>query len=60
MPISANSNTVSDLSAKQVNQSMVEVTWDPPTSPNGQVLAYQVSFTNAEEDIKVCTPAHNS
>lgn len=48
------------LNAKQVNQSTVEVTWEPPVSPNGHVLAYKVSFINEQEVInEVCIPAHN-
>lgn len=50
---SVNANVVIDLSAKQINLSTIEVTWGPPVSPNGQVLAYRVSLTNAHENIKV-------
>uniref|UniRef100_A0AAU0MVQ7 receptor protein-tyrosine kinase n=1 Tax=Gecarcinus lateralis TaxID=6769 RepID=A0AAU0MVQ7_GECLA len=52
--VKVNANMVTDLNAKQINQSIVEVTWEPPVSPNGQVLAYKVSFTSAQEDVKVC------
>lgn len=59
MPFSVNANMVTDLNAKQINQSIVEVTWEPPVSPNGQVLAYKVSFTSAQEDVKVCILLHD-
>lgn len=55
---SDNANTVMHLQAEDIKQSSVKVTWAPPVSPNGQVLAYMVAVFNAMEDTKlsmVCT-----
>uniref|UniRef100_A0AAU7YU79 receptor protein-tyrosine kinase n=1 Tax=Eriocheir sinensis TaxID=95602 RepID=A0AAU7YU79_ERISI len=52
--VKANANMVIGLNAKQLNQSTVEVTWEPPLSPNGQVLAYKVSFTGEQKVFEDC------
>lgn len=55
----ADANMVIDLKAKQLNQTTVEVAWEAPPSPNGQVLAYKVSLTGEQKVFEVCIPAQS-
>lgn len=49
---------IANLTVTEVTLTLVNVTWDPPASPNGNITEYEVKFYSADGEFSLAIVSH--